>query len=390
MNADHGQKILWLASWYPNRRDRTDGDFIQRHARAVARFCMVHVISVLKNDDTAVPVEEEMKVEGNLTEQIIYYTSPKTGIRLLDRFLSQRIYRECCRKAIAAYIEKNGKPGCVHVHVAMKAGLAALWIKNKWDIPFVITEHWTGYYRQAVPSIFNFNWLFRYLNKKILKEARYFLPVSKDLGETVKREFAAIPYHVIPNTVDTDLFYFKPWQPVKFRFIHVSYMNHQKNPEDIIKASALLMQKGYDFEVLMLGNKPQKLLDLAIESGLHDKVLIFKEAVPYAEVARHMQDSSAFILFSWFENLPCVILEAFCCGLPVISSQVGGIAEVVEDKNGILVESGQPEQLAIAMQKLIDNYSSYNRKVIAGEAASKFNYDIVGNQFLEVYNKIKG
>jgi glycosyltransferase involved in cell wall biosynthesis len=85
--------------------------------------------------------------------------------------------------------------------------------------------------------------------------------------------------------------------------------------------------------------------------------------------------------------LPCVILEALCCGLPVVSSNVGGISEVVNESNGILVEKENVEQLAVAMCRLMDNYSHYNRDTIAMDAAQKFNYDTVAKQYLKVYTK---
>ena len=379
--------VLWLVSWYPNRLDNFDGDFIQRHANAVAMYCKVHVIYIKKDKTLAVNETQEVNYDsGNLTEEVIYYNSFKTGIKLLDRFLSQLKYNQCYRKAIKAYITKNGKPHCVHVHVAMKAGLAALWIKKKWDIPFIVTEHWTGYHKHAIQSVYNYDLVFRRKARKILKEATLFLPVSKDLGETVKHNFVNIPYCVVPNVVNAEFFYFKLPKHVKFRFIHVSYMNYQKNPEGIFRACSLLKHKGYNFEVMMLGNKDENLRLKAQEYNLNDDVLFFLESIPYAEVALQMQSSSAFLLFSRFENMPCVILEALCCGLPVISSNVGGIAEVIDETNGILVENENTEELAKAMQNLLDNYMVYDRSAIAARATAKFNYDTVSKLYLNVYN----
>lgn len=378
---------LWLTSWYPNRVDRSDGDFIQRHARAVALFCKVHVICVVKAQDK-LSDETESNKNGDLSEQIIYYSSPKTGIKLLDRFLSQRKYKQCYRRAITAYIVAQGKPDLVHVHVAMKAGLAALWIKKKWNIPYIVSEHWTGYYKQASPSVYDYNAIFKRMATTILKEAVLFLPVSKDLGETVKQNFVDISYKVIPNVVDTDLFYFKRAATDKFRFIHVSYLNYQKNPEGILKACSLLRQKEYDFELLMLGNKVGSLESIVQEDPLLINNVFFEDEVPYAEVAKKMQDSSALLLFSRFENLPCVVLEALCCGLPVISSNVGGIPEVINKENGILMESENVTQLAEAMKQLIDNYAGYNREQIAGQAREQFSYETVGAQLLAVYNDV--
>jgi len=382
------QKYLWLTSWYPNRNDRFDGDFIQRHAQAVSAFCNIHVIHVQKEEPALVNQSNELNSTGNLSENIIYYSCKKTGIAILDKWISHRNYIRCYKKAITNYILENGKPVAVHVHVAMKAGLVALWIKRKWGIPYVVTEHWTGYYRQGVPSLYDQNPVYRFKNKRVLKDAELFLPVSKDLGETVQREFISVDYKVIPNVVDSNLFYFKPQERKVFRFIHVSLMNYQKNPEGIIMACSMLKEKGYLFELLMVGNKDERLIQFSAELGLTDKEIYFESTVPYSEVARRMQESSVLLLFSRFENLPCVILEALCCGLPVISSLTGGIAEVVDANNGILIKSENINELVMAMQKMMDNYAFYDRKDIAEKAVVKFKYDTVARQLMAIYEQL--
>lgn len=380
-------KVLWLASWYPSRLNNFTGDFIQRHAQAVSQCCKVDVIFVRK-DEGLLPnkTEIEKNITGNLSEHIIYYNSYKTNFKILDRAISFLKYKKIYRKAILQYFKTQGKPDHVHVHVAMNAGVAAMWIKKKWKISYFVTEHWVGYYRECVPSIYDNNYLFRLLNKQILKEASLFFPVTKGLGEKVKNDFVDIPYLVIPNVVNTNYFTYKPSNPVKFRFIHISHINFQKNPEGMFTAARLLKERGYDFELFMLGNKNESLTALANKYGLLPEVVIYKNAVPYIEVPACIQNASAFLLFSRFENLPCVLLEALCCGLPVISSNVGGIAEVVNNENGILVESEDTEALANAMQKMMDKYQLYDRLAIATKAAAKFNYNTVGSQYINAYN----
>lgn len=379
-------KVLWLVSWYPNRLDKFTGDFIQRHAQAVSQFCKVEVIFV-KKDESILPNATliENNVTGNLTEKIIYYNSYKTNFKIIDRAISFLNYKKHYRNAVKQYFSDEGKPKYVHVHVAMYAGVAAMWIKKKWNIPYFVTEHWAGYYRECVPSIYDYSYLFRLLNKQILKEAALFFPVTKDLGEIVKRDFADISYHVIPNVVNTNFFKYASSTPAKFRFIHISHINFQKNPEGMFRAAQILKARGYDFELFMLGNENESLNELASKYGLLPDVVIYKNAVPYAEVASCIQIASAFLLFSRFENLPCVLLEALCCGLPVITTNVGGIAEVVHDGNGILVENGNIEELVNAMQKMIDNYHTYNKEKIAAEAAAKFSYARVGGQIADFY-----
>jgi len=375
-----------LVSWYPNRLDNFDGDFIQRHARAVALYCKVHVIYVKKDESmqpgTSLIVTAE---SGNLTEEIIYYNSTATPVKLLDKLLSYRSYKKYYAAAIHRYIERSGIPPVVHVHVAMKAGLAALWMKKKWSIPFIITEHWTGYHKQSVPSLYNQGRVFKRLNKEVLKGAKTLLPVTKDLGRAINLFAPHLPFRVVPNVVNTALFKYEPVVKPAFRFIHISYMNYQKNPGGIITAAAKLKEMGYDFEVLMLGNDNETLRAMANEHALLNSVIFFQQPVAYGKVAFHMQNASAFLLFSRFENLPCVILEALCCGLPVISSNVGGIAEVVDKENGILVESENTEQLVAAMKFMIDNYHSFDKLKISERATAAFNYNTVGEMIFENY-----
>ena len=150
----------------------------------------------------------------------------------------------------------------------------------------------------------------------------------------------------------------------------------------------MLADEGYAFEIVMVGRVNPSLVALATELSMLNNYVLFKKEVTYAQVAIEMQQSSALVMFSRFESLPCVILESLCCGLPVISSDVGGIPEVINDQNGILVKSQNKTQLKEAMKKMIDNYAFYNRKRISEEAADQFSFPAVGKKIHEVYKSI--
>ena len=379
--------VLWLASWYPGRNDAFDGDFIERHAIAVSRFAKLTVLYVAKDESIKNnTVEIERSVDQNLTVYKVYYGRSGWG-GMVEKFLSYRKYLQLQKKIYRRIVASEGPPAIVHVQVAMKAGLLARWLKKKYRIPFVVTEHWSGYNPQCQENIYQSNRIFKALNKKILEEAALFLPVSDGLGKMVNNYFTTIPYKVVPNVVDTGLFYYQPATAKKFRFIHPSGMGNIKNPKGILRACKIVKDSGYDFELLMIGNNEETLVSLSCQYGLSEQVA-FEAAVPYPEVAKQMQQSSALVLFSRYENLPCVVLEALCCGLPVISSRVGGVPELIDNENGILVESENEAALAGAMMQMIDNYSSYNQAAIAEKATALFNYDAVGMQYAGVYKNI--
>lgn len=380
--------VLWLASWYPNRLDTFNGDFIERHALAVSRFAKVTVLLVVK--DETIPkktVEIDKTVSGNLRVFRVYYG--RSGWpEPIEKIWSSKRYLQLQQQIYQQIVDESGKPDLVHVQVAMKAGLFATRLKRKSKLPYIVTEHWSGYYRVSNPNIYDMGKLYLALNKSVLQNASLLLPVSNDLGETIIRDFVQLPYTVIPNVVNTDLFFYKPHQPGIFRFIHPSYMNYPKNPEGILAACKLVQDRGFQFELQMIGSRDGGLQALADQLGVLNKTVFFEAAIPYTEVARRMQESSALLMFSRYENLPCIVLESLCCGLPVICSRVGGLPEVIDESNGILIEKENVQALADAMIQMIKGYAVYNREQIAEKARALFNYDVVGKQYADIYKKV--
>jgi glycosyltransferase involved in cell wall biosynthesis len=379
--------VVWLASWYPNRTSISNGDFIERHARAVAPHVQqLSVISVVKDD--ALPagiVQLEEYRDGNLLVLQAYYGAKSGGV--VRKIFSQQKYRQLQWQLYQQVVEKYGVPMLVHVHVALRAGLFAVWLKKKWGVPYVLSEHWSGYFKESQPNIYQMGWLYQQLVKRVLQHASLLLPVTRHLGQTIVDAFEQVPYHTVPNVVDTHLFTYQLAKADAFTFIHPSYMNYSKNPEGILQACALLKEKGYNFKLLMIGNRPPALIQLATDMKLINTVVFFEDAQPYRTVAQRMQQANALLLFSRYESLPCVVLEALCCGLPVISSRVGGIPDVIDHTNGILIDKYAINELTDAMAQVINNYQYYNRPQIAAAAKARFSYPIVGAAIAAIYKE---
>ena len=138
----------------------------------------------------------------------------------------------------------------------------------------------------------------------------------------------------------------------------------------------------------MVGELPASLTQYANTLNIPGTNILFTGLVSYEQVAHMLKQSHAMIMFSRFENLPCVIIEALCCGLPVISTDVGGIPEIINQSNGMLINNEDEDALCNAMKQLYSNYKSYTRKATAKNAQEKFSYTTVGKQITEVYSKI--
>jgi glycosyltransferase involved in cell wall biosynthesis len=271
----------------------------------------------------------------------------------------------------------------------MKAGWFARKMKKKRGIRYVVTEHWTGYLPGAVPSLRDMGRVYRMMNNNVLQHASMLIPVSKNLGECLSATGISVPQQVIPNVVDTALFRFEPATAGPFRFVHFSYLNRQKNPEGILQACAILQSRGLDFECRLMGAASPELEKEIIKKGLASVVSVLPE-MPHEEVAVAMRSAQALVMFSRFENLPCVVLEALCSGLPVVSSNVGGLSEVINESNGLLVPEGDVEALAAAMESVLNDYARFNRRGIAESAAALFNTKRIGEAHQAIYRELAG
>ncbi|MGC4036024.1 MAG: glycosyltransferase [Chitinophagaceae bacterium] len=382
-----GSYILWLASWYPNKIDPFAGDFIQRHAKAASIFVPLTVFYVSQagiRHEVENNLYEE-KQNGNLTEVIILFKFRKTGFQLADKIIYNFAYYRTYRKAIRQYFQKTGIPSTVHVHVPVKAGGIALWIKRRWGIPYFVTEHSTHYKTGTEHDFLKRSYIFRSRVAEIFKNASAVTNVSTTMGNIVRSIFNLPSPVIINNTVDEHLFFSDNKIVKPFRFIHVSTLiEEHKNVQGIIRSVALLAAKRNDFDIVIVGPATET-LRMQIEKNELKKIIQFTGEISYPAVAIEMQKASALLLFSWYENSPCVIGEALCCGLPVLSSEVGGISELINESNGLLVRAGDEHELATAMEQMIDTYSKFDKPVIAEQAKQKFSYPVIGKKFYELY-----
>jgi len=375
---------LWLVSWYPSKASSQNGDFIQRHARAVLRFANVYVLHVVPYTESKTDIQQQ----ANLTEEIVYYK--KNGNSWMSKLFSFCRYIYLYQKHIRHYIKTYGKPNVVHVHISMRAGLLALWLKKEYHIPYVVTEHWTLFTQERKNNFLRKNFLFKYFTKKIFKHAVAILPVSNSLGKSIQQMVINIPFTKIPNVVNDDFYFKKMEENLPFTFIHVSSLNELKNPKGIIRAFAEVLKTHPNIRLKIVGNDFDNLIKYVNKLKIPNDKIIFTGEVSNEQVAIEMQAAHAFVLFSQAETFGCVIVESLCCGNPVIATDVGGVSEQLDDTNSILIPANDEYALVAAMKNMIENYAQYDREKIAERAKALYNYDVVGKQIVEVYQSVIG
>ena len=269
----------------------------------------------------------------------------------------------------------------------MKSGVIAKWIKRKWRIPYIISEHSSAYYTLIPDNYFNRSTYYRHTVRGIFKHAAKVTTVSKVLGKRLQEIFTLSSCSVIHNVVDKNIFFPGINKSPVFRFFHASTMDHPKNVEGILNVLARLKTQRGNWECMLAGWETPQLRQMAASLGLNEMIK-WTGVLSHEQVAKEMQYAHALVLFSRYENFPCVIVEALCCGLPVIATNVGGIPEAVDESNGLLIPSENEAALLEAMIQMIDNYNSFNRLEIAKKAGNKYNCSVIGKQFYNLYRQL--
>lgn len=378
--------ILFLASWYPSRVNPFNGNFVQRHARAVSQYANVTILHTCSDPGIRRKFDISNLRNGPLTEVIVYYKKVSHKIPIISHLQKYLRSRKAHKKGFE-FILQSGKPELVHLNVTFPAGLFALYLKKKYRIPYILTEHWT-IFLDSDPSAFPFG--ARNAFMKILRNASVICPVSHDLKNAIKKLSPDNQYRVVNNVVDTEIFSVVEHKNDKKTILHVSTLNDdQKNISGILRAAKALSTERDDLKFLIVGDgdiEPHQAY--AKELDINDKILEFRGKQPIEKIARIMQESDIFLLFSNYENLPCVIIEAHASGIPVLSTDVGGISEMINETNGVLIEKGDEEELVMNLRAMLDKTETYDRIMIREEAVGKYSYPVIGKQFLEIYNEV--
>ncbi len=383
-------KILFLAGWYPSRINPIQGIFIKKHAEAVSRFCDVSVLYVIRDaklkDNT---FELQYIIENKVKTIRIYYKTKDINIPLLSYLFRLIRYIKLFYIGFKTVKEKIGTPDIVHVNVIYRTGFFSLFLKFINRINYIITEHSSEY----LPAFeIQKNFIRRLIARLVVKNAKYVTTVSKSLKNAMIKRGLKNKYFIVPNVVDTNIFY-----PLKIkhkrekkRFLHVSSFGDEKNIPGIINVMKKLSEKRNDFELHIIGEgkNRKKLEKLSKDLGIKNSYVFFHGIKNTKEIADIMRSSDCLIIFSYFESLPCVMIEAMATGLPIISTDVGGLPEHINKERGVLIQPSDEEALIHATNYMLDNYLKYNTNKIRNYAVENFSYDVIGNKFLNIYRSI--
>lgn len=363
--------ILFLCSWYPSEVSPTNGDFIQRHAEAVN---IEHKVSVLHIISNANVTKTEIKVTEK-TNFITYIAYVKPSAFFFIKWV--RFWF-----AYQKIIKELEKVDVVHVNRLFPLGVFALHLKLYKKISYIISEHWTGYHLTHKKPL---SWFEKTATKVIVKNANFTCPVSNDLKSSMIKSGLHGNYIRVPNVVNTTLFTPRAKTTEKFTITHISsLLDEHKNISGMLRVASRLSQIRDDFTWNFIGGEQDQFKQLISTLDFHNAQINFVNHVNHQEIVDYLNESSVFILFSNYENLPCVILEAFSCGIPVISTDVGGIKEYFPKEFGYLLKKGDETRLLNLLQTIRQNPINQSEKM-HNYAVENFSQEKICAYFTKLY-----
>jgi D-inositol-3-phosphate glycosyltransferase len=313
-------------------------------------------------------------------------------------------------------IEKNITYDLIHSHYWM-SGLAADALKERWHVPVLQMFHTLGRMKNRIAqSPEEMEGEFR-IQGEIQVMNRVDQIIAATQAERAQLEFLynvkPQKITVIPPGVNTSRFYPIPPDEAKevigvprdsAMLLFVGRIEALKGIDILLQAIALMKQEGifkdHPHHLVIIGGDPDsstlspatemaRIKSLSEDLGLGDLV-IFLGKRDQESLPDYYSAAEALIMPSHYESFGMVALEAMACGTPVVASQIGGLAFLVQDGvTGFVVPYGEPDLLAARLTQLIlDPALRQQLGVNAAQYALNYRWEKITDQIVEVYNRL--
>jgi colanic acid/amylovoran biosynthesis glycosyltransferase len=251
----------------------------------------------------------------------------------------------------------------LHNHLATSSGTVAMLAAELSGIPFSFTLH--GPYIFFEP----YQWS---LEEKI-KRALFVCCIShycRSQGMVFAPTEAWNRMHIIHCGIDPNLFEPVTHQGMGNRLLYVGRLAAVKGLPILLESLAKLVVQHPDLELTVVGDgNDRKMLEARTDSLNLTSHVKFVGYQSQSEVRERLQATDIFVMASFAEGVPVVLMEAMAAGVPVVATQIAGVSELVENQvSGYLVPAGDPETLADRIQDLVKDSEMRSRFGTAGRA----------------------
>jgi teichuronic acid biosynthesis glycosyltransferase TuaC len=292
-----------------------------------------------------------------------YYPAPQSDFSLpgvevryfeypVFPYLSRPLNGTLCRQKLMPLL-KNEQPQLVLAYWLYPVGYAAVAAAEQLGVPAVVVGR--GSDVCCVDGI-----VLRELTRRTLSQASYVITVSEELRRRAI-QLGARPSQskAVPNGCDLSVFYPTAKAHSRAHFglpesaeliLFVGRLVPSKGVRELLAAFEGLAAKRKSLYLVLAGegNLESEIVAFLQRTGLRDRLRVVGPCPP-VQIAQWINAADLVCLPSYSEGCPNTIIEALACGRPVVSTAVGGVAELVNSQNGILVDPGDAQALTRAL-----------------------------------------
>ena len=380
--SQNKQTILFLASWYPTPQNKNHGIFIRNHALSLSKYMPVIVVYAYSTSLT-----EDFRIfknkQGNFEEWLLEF--PKSTMPVFSFFIKFFRFKKAYKLLLQELIKEKVNVKAIQLNVIFPAALALSIFKDHFKVPYTIVEHWSGY----LPEDNNYkSGIVKNATKKAIHSAKKIFYVSEKQKQAMLSHGLEGNYELLYNVVDTDLFKEntsnKCQRPL---LLHVSSLvEREKNISGTLRVIQKLQKAAYDFDVLIVGGNEESVSYYKNEANnLKLKNIHFVGEKTPTEVATYMQQAHALLLFSNYEGMPVVVLEALASSLPVFVSKVGQLPDLITADLGILIDVKNESELEKQLALFLEGKLKFNSKKMVEFISKNASYEVVGKKLADLY-----
>mgnify|MGYP002153794580 CR=1 FL=1 len=291
----------------------------------------------------------------------------------------------------------------IHAHWVAPSGFIGAMVAMLCRLPLVVSLHGSDIF------VVERNRLFAQVAQWVFTKATKVIACSNDLAERAERlGLASEKGQIIPYGVDVRKFCQRDGREIALReklgidldemvVLGLGRLVYKKGFEYLVRAIPQVIAKFEKVKFIIAGAGPlrNELRSISEELGISE-YLLMPGLVSWDEVPQYMDMCDVFVVPSIkdqkgnVDGLPNVLLEAMASGKPVVASRIGGIPAVLQhERNGLLVDEKNPQQLAAAINCLLASPSLRNQYSNAGRERVKreLNWESVAEVTVQIYEQ---
>ena len=325
------KKVLVISNMYPTQAHISYGIFVKNQV-------------------------EQLEAQGIETLLAVNADPAKGKLNVLKKYASWML------GAVSLAKKHKRDLSMTHAHYVFPSGLISLYLKKRFNIPYVVTAHGGDINKMAKK-----NEQIRKMSSSILQNASHVIAVGEELAATIERDFGVTKDKLSVMSMGIDRTIFKQpedkqqvqqslgMDPSKKNFLFVGNVIQEKGVEELVVAFNDIAKNDSSTALYIVGStKDQGFFEKIKPLIQNNKSITFVNPMPQPELVRYFQAADVFVLPSYIEGLGLVALEAMACGTPVIASNVGGLHYMLKDGAGQLVEPKNSADLTSAFQKALN------------------------------------